>query len=894
MIQKFDIFGVFERPNIWLCNPNKQRIGLIKTYTDQNVVLRFNDMQEITLKVPYIVGVTDHIYNKFVQKRLLEIDNIGYFLINSVKEYDNGIERYREITSYSLEAELQYRKINMVDGTYKFYDLINPKNTLINMIFDGQTNWTVGYIDPDLMNKYRTFEIPDSTIYQFLMNDVETAYECIFVFDSFERQVSAYYLPNFLQKTGIYLTFDNLIKEAEIQEEAEELVTQLKVYGQDIDIIQVNPTGSDAIYNFQYFKNQEWMQQNLINALNQWEKKIQQNVDRYKQLLVNRQTANQQLIQLKSQLADLQSEYDSLEGVMKVRIEAGQDIYDIKQQMDAKQQQINQKNQEISQAETAIEQIDSYLSEISTQLKIENNITGQLWTELIPYIIQNTYQNETFVVNSEMDEVEKQQMAQDLYDMGENVLSRVATPRFTFSLNSTNFIYLQELQPFTKQLNLGQVINVEVSYGKVTPIILEIEFSFDDPTLLNFTFGNRYKLDSSEYEFSDLFGDAISGGTQVKFDSAKWGEYVNSGMNNEVSNFINSALDAAKNNVINQSNQEIVINQNGLRGRQMTEDGDYSDEQCWLTSNTLAFTKDNWSTAQLALGKITFNNQSVYGVVADALVGKIVAGNQLWITNDNNSFLLDENGAVLNNAQFTIVKGNNTIKLDPESGIEVLNGNNKQMWIDPATGNLNIAGTITATSGSIGGFQIGSTYLKQNNGVIQLNSNGSAVIGALSISTNGNSTFRGNVYADYFIGNLDISRINGLSATIGNLQAEDASIRNLVAQEIAAVNGRFNNISANNITSGILSANRIAGGQLQVNKLNIDGQEAYLQSSGTLTSTVGIGGRVNCLGYGTTINVTKNAFGYVTDVSLVKEIQRPVSAISQQLTAIRYIGYATA
>ena len=889
MIQKFDIFGIFETPNIWLCNPNKQRVGLIKTYTDQNVILRFNDMQEITLKVPYVVGVTDHIYDKVVQKRLLEIDNIGYFLINSVKEYDNGIERYREVTSYSLEAELQYRKINMVDGTYKFYDLIEPKNTLMNMIFDGQTNWTVGYVDPDLMNKYRTFEIPDSTIYQFLMNDVETAYECIFVFNSFERQVSAYYLPNFLQKTGIYLTFDNLIKEAEIQEEAEELVTQLKVYGQDIDIRQVNPTGSDAIYNFQYFKNQEWMQQDLIDALNQWEEKIQQNSDRYKQLLVNRQTTNQQLIQLKSQLADLQSEYDSLEGVMKVRIEAGQDISDIKQQMDAKQQQINQKNQEISQAETALKQIESYLSEISTQLKIENNITGQLWTELIPYIIQNTYQNETFVVNSEMDEVEKQQMAQDLYDMGENVLSRVATPRFTFSLDSTNFIYLQELQPFTKQLNLGQVINVEVSYGKVTPIILEIEFSFDDPTLLNFTFGNRYKLDSSEYEFSDLFGDAISGGTQVKFDSAKWGEYVNSGMNNEVSNFINSALDAAKNNVINQSNQEIVINQNGLRGRQMLEDGDYSNEQCWLTSNTLAFTKDNWNTAQLALGKITFNNQAVYGVVADALVGKIVAGNQLWITNDNNSFLLDQNGAVLNNAQFTIIKGKNTIKLDPESGIEVLNGSNRQMWIDPATGNLNIAGTITATSGSIGGFQIGDTYLKQNNGVIQLNADGSAKIGALSISTNGNSTFRGNVYADYFIGNLNMDRINGLNATVGSLQAEDASIRNLVAQEIAAVNGRFNNISANNITSGTLSANRIAGGQLQINKLNIDGRDAYLSDSFVVTSIYRRQGSV--LSSGTSISVTKNALGYVTGVTLNKSYKSVLEDAVPQMKILRFIGY---
>ena len=149
--------------------------------------------------------------------------------------------------------------------------------------------------------------------------------------------------------------------------------------------------------------------------------------------------------------------------------------------------------------------------------------------------------------------------------------------------------------------------------------------------------------------------------------------YKRQGMNNTVSEFINSALDTSKNNVINATNQEIVINQNGLRGRNQSDNGDYSPNQVWLTSNTLAFTSNNWQTAGLALGQINLNGQNVFGLVADAIVGKLIAGNQLQITNDNNNFILDSNGAVLNNASFTIVSdnGKSQIKLNPTDGISI-------------------------------------------------------------------------------------------------------------------------------------------------------------------------------------------------------------------------------
>ena len=898
MIQKFNFFDQQERPNVWLCNPDKKRIQFIRDCTDSQVILRFNEMSEIKFQVSSF----DDGYDKFVSKRLIEVENIGFFIINNVTENNNGIEKYKEITAYQLEAELQYKKIILFDGTYKFYDPLDNEKTLLGQIFDGQNGWTVKHVDADLANSYRTFEVPDSTIYSFLMNEVETAYECLFVFDSNDRTVSAYYLPNYLKKTDIYLTFQNLIKETDIQEEQEEIVTALKVYGSNINIRGVNPTGSDTIYDFSYFKNTDWMQQELIDALNKWEQKVKDRKEEYKQQLLAKKNANRELVTLKSDLVQLKEDYDSLEGVMAVRVKAGTDFSDIKQQMDAKQLEINAKEQQIQNKETQIQSLTNQLSDISKGLSLESNITGDLWIELIPYIIQNTYQNDTFLSTSIMTEEQIQTQQEELLEMGYNVLSRVAHPRYTFQLDTVNFLNLKPFEQFTKELELGAILNIQNDEELIKPILLEVEYSFDDPTILNLTFGNRYKLDSAEYEFAELFGDAISAGTSVKFDSAKWGEYVNSGMNNEVSNFINGSLDAAKNNVINAKNQELLINQNGLRGRTKKDDGSYKDEQCWLTQDTLAFTRDNWNTAALALGRLKAPNEDAdyYGLSAEVLVGKILAGNQLIITNENNSFTLDSSGAVLNNASFTIKTNNNTIKLDPTSGIEVLKGNEKQMYLDPQTGDLKIAGNVAANSGSIGGWEITENGLSDTHGN-EINSDGTGKLGLMSWSGN-TARFDGNIYAKNIGGQYtEWPSLNQELVNIRNLFADYATIGNL-----NATNGRIDSLNATVANLGSIYATKAEFNSLNANKANINdlkigGTKASGQTTSVCTSSkqfkyyfCGTGAKINAYKRKVVTGVDfKNKTVTTADVIYSATLDRdstPITIKDPVFGAITYLG----
>ena len=154
-----------------------------------------------------------------------------------------------------------------------------------------------------------------------------------------------------------------------------------------------------------------------------------------------------------------------------------------------------------------------------------------------------------------------------------------------------------------------------------------MEFSYDDPNSFNLVFSNRLRLDDSAFQFSDLFNGSIENGLKSTFNSEKWSSWDRFSRS-DVLEFINSALDASKNNLINAQNQNIYIDATGLHGRYMydTVNKLYSDQQFWMIYNTLAFTRDNWKTSALALGEITFKtgedaegndiNQTAYGLVA--------------------------------------------------------------------------------------------------------------------------------------------------------------------------------------------------------------------------------------------------------------------------------------
>jgi len=221
---------------------------------------------------------------------------------------------------------------------------------------------------------------------------------------------------------------------------------------------------------------------------------------------------------------------------------------------------------------------------------------------------------------------------------------------------------------------------------------------------------------------------------------------------------------------------------------------DYDDEQIWVVHNNIVFTDDGWQTAKMALGHIVNEAEGIdaWGLVADLIVGKMVAGENLIIealASDGTTvaFRVDGNGAQLHNAKFDLIKNNGQITLYPETGLVGgqstassplfsydVNGNisgvmsedgdtltsvtqidsndlpNANFWID-MDGNAFFRGKIYGTDGEFSGTLKATTL----DGVLTAGSNGGKITGvALNI---GNGAFTVDRYGNANIGGAVIT-----------------------------------------------------------------------------------------------------------------------------------------
>ena len=672
--------------------------------------------------------------------------------------------------------------------------------------------------------------------------------------------MSAVAYENATTNTDIFLSFDNLIDNAKVSEKTDEITTCLSVYGGGVlNIRGVNPLGTDKIYDFSYYSNTEWMSAGLVLALQNWNTLLDVQQPIYADNLTLLKTYNQEMIVLRSTLTQLNSDYLSLEGVKKLRVQTGTSLTSINAELNSKQLEINAQQVLINNKQFQIDSITLILQEINDLVSFENtsNFTSPQLLELNNFIYENTYKNENIIQTDSMTTVEIQDAQQDLYDQAQVVLSRISQPRYEIEFEAINYTELSEFDVFTEQTELGMVVSADLDAGIIETVLLEMSLSFDNPEDFSMTFSNRLRLDNGNFTYSDLFGSVVKTGSAVSFDSLKWSNWENN-YKDDVTTFITSALDTTTNNLINNSNQEILINQNGLRGRTLNPStNQYDPTQVWLTSSVLAFTDDSFKTSKLALGSVSTPAGNKFGLVAEILVGNMIAGNTLTISNSGNNFILDANGATLNNAKFNIQTTNTKITIDPTATRNFVIQKNEggtfvdKFWVDNA-GNVNFSGnltgatgtfsgTLSASVGNIGTLVIDSQGLKTPDGVNYLRGNGDLKWGGLSIS-GGSATFTGNVYADKLVGAVSYSQLTDIPAnkiTSGNMSG-DRLYGGTWSGSGMALRMTGTGVPTLTGTSGLI----LEGGSLGISLsgTQIVQSSTYIAGYGVVTSSLSVGG----------------------------------------------------
>lgn len=140
MIVRFDKLNRFETPEFVLCNPGSvysegltsNTVGALVDTSDEEINFNFNALSELRMRVNKVPrenaednAYVNKLYHCLQNRRLIFVEDIGYFSISNVEDGFDGKRSYKDITAQSCEAEIQRKNLTYIaDGTYKFDDLL--------------------------------------------------------------------------------------------------------------------------------------------------------------------------------------------------------------------------------------------------------------------------------------------------------------------------------------------------------------------------------------------------------------------------------------------------------------------------------------------------------------------------------------------------------------------------------------------------------------------------------------------------------------------------------------------------------------------------------------------------------------------------------------------------
>ena len=226
-----------------------------------------------------------------------------------------------------------------------FYNISKPELSLLDLILEKIYGWTIGHVDDSLRTMSRTFEVSRGSVYDFIMQDICDKFNCFVVFDT-ENNTINFYAESLIKRfngdgkkttfvispayssigtvtvggykttaytynpltgelifdtapkeeerievtdgsqeqwtTDVYVSFNNLVQEVNINYSADDIKTVLTVKGADgLDIREVN-FGLPYVTDLSYYYSVDWMGQELYDAYTRYLEKSESVHSEYK------------------------------------------------------------------------------------------------------------------------------------------------------------------------------------------------------------------------------------------------------------------------------------------------------------------------------------------------------------------------------------------------------------------------------------------------------------------------------------------------------------------------------------------------------------------------------------------------------------------------------------
>jgi hypothetical protein len=780
-----DYFDNVIVPPYILCKANKERIGILKC-TSKTVTPKFNALDEITFTTyMYNDEILNPFYDDVVLMKYILIPDVGFYQITDVEVKSEGSElEYKDVTAQSYECGLAQKYLDTfvinygtdesIDGV-SFYNMANPEASLLDLVLSECPDWKIGHVDESLKTMQRSFEVSLTDVYTFLTDDVSTAFECIFIFDTLNNTISAYTEDNVGENTNIYISYNNLLESVNISCDLSEIKTCLTLTGDDDLTVREINMGYDKIYNFDYYNSTEYMSESLYNAYNKWVVKRNSNVNQYTSLLSQYQQYYMDIADLTNNkmpetsgstdwteygLVPLQEQLAIYERQQSVMMKAGWGEEDNKNYESrylpiyntivAINAQLDVINAELDDLKSKQSAIYSKMSAIINDVSMNNNFTVAQMQELTAFIRQDELTSDNFVVTDAMTDEERFEMLDSFLEYGEKELAKVAMPQMEFKADVANLFVIPEFQAYNGSFDVGNYIYISLRDDyKVKLRLLTMTYDFMDVTNFSVTFGNVAKVNGELVNITEAISQAQSAATSVSFNASYWSEAAKE--TSTIGKIIDEGLLSQGKYLKSGDNSEMVIDDRGIFVK--TISGDYKDkDSIFMGGGRILFTQDNWKTVAMSVGRADVTIKGVtasrFGTFADFVLAgyvgaSVVEGDEIIggtirgtdFRNGGDTFIVDSEGnltAESANVKGTIraeegyIGGENGFTIKSQklySGKDSFSNSSDGVYVGTdgiALGKDNVFtvdknGNLTAESGIIGGYTITATDLYNNN-----------------------------------------------------------------------------------------------------------------------------------------------------------------------------------
>lgn len=359
--------------------------------------------------------------------------------------------------------------------------------------------------------------------------------------------------------------------------------------------------------------------------------------------------------------------------------------YALKKMLDAVEDEIKLRQSEIDAIQKTLNGLYTTRTILSNDVSIHNpvNFDADDLRRLSPFLREDEYSNDDYVTTDNDTYKDKIDTEEELLNDALTELHKLAQPQLRIDENIFNLLALPEFAPIQYQFELGNFVTTEIrpDYIKKSRL-LEVTINFDNLSEISVVFGDLIDVKSQADVHADLLSQAISVGKQVASSAGHWTSGTN--VATEMQNKLNQGLlDAATVLKSIDGTQNVEIDKYGIHLSTIDSGGDKSPKQGWIVNNQLAYTDDNWLSTKSVFGEFTYDNKTYWGVLADAVVAGYIEG--------------------------SVIKGSEIYGGHIE-GTEIIGGQINGSEIIGGTGSF--SGSITASSGTIGGWTIGSRSLQ--------------------------------------------------------------------------------------------------------------------------------------------------------------------------------------